>query len=76
MNYVESSALSCVSISSKEIGYEALGDSYTLPSNFVKSLWDVSLVNSSKSDETVSALLGFNNDDTVNGKDYAIINKQ
>lgn len=76
LNYVESSALSCVSISSKEIGYEALGDSYTLPSNFVKSLWDVSLVNTSKSDETVSALLDFNNDDTVNAKDYAIINKQ
>ncbi|MFR1992571.1 MAG: dockerin type I domain-containing protein [Eubacterium sp.] len=29
-----------------------------------------------KSDETVSALLDFNNDNTVNAKDFAILNRQ
>lgn len=47
-----------------------------LPLNYVKSFWDTSFVNTKKSGETVSALLDFNNDNTVNAKDFAILNRQ
>ena len=76
ISFVESSAISCASISSSEIGYEASENKYTMPVSFVKSLWDISIVNSSDGDETVCALLDFNNDGTVNAKDFAILNKQ
>lgn len=76
LSFVESANITCTSISTNKISYEALGNEYTLPLNYVKSLWDTSFVNTKKSGETVSALLDFNNDNTVNAKDFAILNKQ
>lgn len=76
LSFVESANITCKSISANKISYEALGNEYTLPLNYVKSLWDTSFVNTKKSDETVSALLDFNNDNTVNAKDFAILNRQ
>ena len=76
LSFVESANITCTSISANKISYEALGNEYTLPLNYVKSLWDTSFVNTKKSDETVSALLDLNNDNTVNAKDFAILNRQ
>ena len=76
LSFVESANITCTSISANKISYEALGNEYALPLNYVKSLWDTSFVNTKKSGETVSALLDLNNDNTVNAKDFAILNKQ
>lgn len=76
LSFVESANITCTSISANKISYEALGNEYTLPLNYVKSLWDTSFVNTKKSGETVSALLDLNNDNTVNAKDFAILNRQ
>ncbi len=76
LSFVESSNILCSSITSNEICYNAFGKEYTLPLNFVKSLWDTNFINTKKSDETVSAFLDINNDNTVNAKDFAILNKQ
>ena len=76
LSFAESSNISCDTISANEIGYKAFGKEYDLPRDFVKSLWDTSFVNTKKSDEIVSAFLDVNNDNTVNAKDFAVLNKQ
>lgn len=45
LRFVESANITCTSISANKISYEALGNEYTLPLNYVKSLWDTSFVN-------------------------------
>ena len=67
VDFVLSSRLDLTAVSSSELIYEAGGKEYKLPTKYVKSLWNTKLIN--------SALLDFNNDSTINVKDYVLINK-
>ena len=69
LSFVESANITHINFPNK-ISYEALGNEYTLTAKFVESLWDTSFVNTKKSCETVSHF-DFNNDNTVNAKDFA-----
>ncbi len=75
VDFVKSSEFNLTAISSSELTYEAGGKEYKLPAKYVKSLWNAKLTNSKRSDNTLAALLDFNNDSIINVKDYVLINK-
>ena len=75
VDFVLSSRLDLTAVSSSELMYEAGGKEYKLPTKYVKSLWNTKLINSQSGENTVAALLDFNNDSTINVKDYVLINK-
>ncbi len=75
VSFAETSKLEISTMSSNKIGYEANGKEYELPLNCVVALWDVSQVNLTKSESTVSALLDFNDDGVLSVKDYVYLNR-
>lgn len=75
VDFVLSSQLNLTAVSSSELIYEVGGKEYKLPTKYVKSLWNTKLINSQSGENTVAALLDFNNDSTINVKDYVLINK-
>lgn len=75
VDFIETGQISFNKISGDTIYYSTHDKELTLNLCFVKSLWDLEEINKNKKESTISALLDLNNDNILNAKDFAIINK-
>ncbi len=76
VDFIETGQISFNKISGDTIYYSTHDKELTLNLCFVKSLWDLEEINKNKKESTISALLDLNNDNILNAKDFAIINKK
>lgn len=75
VDFIETGQISFNKISGDTVYYSTHDKELTLNLCFVKSLWDLEEINKNKKESTISALLDLNNDNILNAKDFAIINK-
>lgn len=76
VDFIETGQISFNKISGDTVYYSTHDKELTLNLCFVKSLWDLEEINKNKKESTISALLDLNNDNILNAKDFAIINKK
>lgn len=76
VDFIETGQISFNKISDDTVYYSTHDKELTLNLCFVKSLWDLEEINKNKKESTISALLDLNNDNILNAKDFAIINKK
>ena len=76
VDFIETGQISFNKISDDTVYYSTHDKELTLNLCFVKSLWDLEEINKNKKESTVCALLDLNNDNILNAKDFAIINKK
>lgn len=76
VDFIETGQISFNKISDDTVYYSTHDKELTLNMCFVKSLWDLEEINKNKKESTISALLDLNNDNILNAKDFAIINKK
>lgn len=76
VDFIETGQISFNKISNDTVYYSTHDKELTLNLCFVKSLWDLEEINKNKKESTISALLDLNNDNILNAKDFAIINKK
>lgn len=76
VDFIETGQISFNKISGETVYYSTHDKELTLNLCFVKSLWDLEEINKNKKESTISALLDLNNDNILNAKDFAIINKK
>lgn len=75
INFISSEDINVASVSADYVCYNAGAVSFKLPLKYVKPLWNTNLINSYTEDDTIGALVDFNNDNIINAKDFAMLNK-